>query len=98
MSGAGMSKRSTQTGHSMDDVAAQNTSTKRSILVADIGFGFGFDTAPVASAVSPQDVAAYLADMLIELRQIAQQTGFETLGRVLEIAEREAKYRMEAKL
>jgi hypothetical protein len=43
--------------------------------------------------VPTTDVAAYLADMLLELRTIAQQSGFATLSRVLVIAEEEAKLR-----
>ena len=40
--------------------------------------------------VALPDVAAYMADMLRELRQLAAKTGMDTLGRVLEIAETEA--------
>ena len=46
------------------------------------------------SAVPSDDVAAYMADMLLELRELARRSGFETLGRVLEIAEREAQLRV----
>ena len=41
--------------------------------------------------VEASDVASYMADLLIELRALARKSGFETLGRVLEIAETEAK-------
>ena len=47
------------------------------------------------AAVPKQDVAAYIADLVNELRVLAREAGFETLSRVLEIAEREAQYRME---
>ena len=45
--------------------------------------------------ISKQDMAAYMADMIAELRSLAKKFDFETLGRVLEIAEREARYRMD---
>ena len=58
--------------------------------------GTGPATAPSPSEpISKQDMAAYIADMIVELRALAKQMDFETLGRVLEIAEREARYRME---
>ena len=59
---------------------------------------FGYEPVSALEAVSAQDMAAYIADMLLELRELAQEAGFETLGRVLEIAEREAKWRMEERV
>ena len=61
--------------------------------------GFVDDDATCAAAeqttalepVPAADLAAYMADMLQELRQLAAKSGMDTLGRVLEIAEREAK-------
>ena len=47
-----------------------------------------------AGDVPAADIAAYMADMLHELRAMARQSGFDTLGRVLEIAESEAKLRV----
>ena len=38
-----------------------------------------------------EDIADYMADMLQELRRLASRSGMDTLGRVLEIAEKEAK-------
>lgn len=45
-------------------------------------------------SVPAADIAAYMVDMLLELRALAEKSGFETLGRVLEIAENEAKLRV----
>ena len=45
-------------------------------------------------SINEQDIAAYMADMILELRELAQRSGFQTLGRVLEIAESEAKLRV----
>ena len=59
--------------------------------------GAGF-TDLEASTVPAQDVAAYIADMVGELRAMAQQCGFETLGRILDIAEREANWRAQGRL
>jgi hypothetical protein len=56
---------------------------------------FGHEPTPASDPVSTRDVAAYIADMLLELQELARGSGFETLRRVLEIAEREAKWRME---
>lgn len=42
---------------------------------------------------SPEDVAAYMADMLLELKQMAENSGHVTLSKVLEIAHREANWR-----
>ena len=56
---------------------------------------FWLRATPPSDPVSARDVAAYMADMLIELQELARGSGFETLRRVLEIAEREAKWRME---
>jgi metal-dependent amidase/aminoacylase/carboxypeptidase family protein len=56
---------------------------------------FGCEQPHASDPVSARDVAAYMADMLVELQDLARDSGFETLRRVLEIAEREAKWRME---
>jgi hypothetical protein len=56
----------------------------------------GFTGAPEDQheQIPAADIAAYMADMLMELRTMARRQGFDTLGRVLEIAESEAKLRM----
>ncbi len=64
-------------------------------MAAAVNFGYAPEPVSEPDAVSAKDVAAYIADMLLELQELAQNSGFETLRRVLEIAEREAKWRME---
>ena len=51
------------------------------------------EVAETHGPVSATDVAAYIADMVAELRTLANQSQFDTLARVLDIAEREAKWR-----
>jgi hypothetical protein len=75
--------------------AMKPNDTPQSVAATAAQVNFGYEPTPPHSEVSVRDVAAYIADMLIELRELAQDTGLETLGRVLEIAEREAKWRME---
>jgi hypothetical protein len=58
--------------------------------LSEPGDGQGGDDDPVSSA----DVAAYIADMLLELRTLAEKSRFTTLGRILEVAEQEAKLRI----
>ena len=83
------SKPNLPPGFTLPDVPVGNSSTVSATA------NFGYEPAPAGESVSARDVAAYMADMLLELQELARDAGFETLRRVLEIAEREAKWRME---
>ena len=49
-----------------------------------------------ASSSSPEQTAAYLADMLQELQTMAAKAGHSSLGEMLEFAHREAIWRSRA--
>ena len=59
---------------------------------------FGIEPKSSLDPIVPRDIAAFIASMVLDLREMAEKSGFDTLGRVLEIAEREAKWRMEDRL
>ena len=81
---------------STDGTTLSDDSMRRTPAVyPQAGFTDGAaDPADGAGQIPAADMAAYMADMLMELRTMARQSGFDTLGRVLEIAESEAKLRM----
>lgn len=56
---------------------------------ARVAFG---SQAPDPETIPPQDVAEFIAEMISDLRLLADKSGLDTLGRFLEVAEREAKW------
>lgn len=89
-----MTQSSTPRRSLPDILANSNPTADQDGYPARIGF---VDQTTGEAVVPSQDIAAYIADMVGELRVMAQQTGFETLSRILEIAEREAKWRAQVR-
>lgn len=83
------SKSSSSHGFILHDAPSGNSPATAAAV------NYGYEPPQVSDPVSARDIAAYMADMLLELQELARGSGFETLRRVLEIAEREAKWRME---
>lgn len=86
-------KRGSQPGVPPGMIIPNNTSATSPTIGA--AAKSGYEPAPARDPVSARDVAAYMADMLAELQELAHDSGFETLRRLLEIAECEAKWQMQ---
>ena len=86
-------KHNSKSGARARTILPGTSSGKNTTTTAQVKFNYE----PVSSRepVAAPDVAAYIADMLSELQVLAKDTGFESLGRALELAELEAKWRMD---